>query len=148
MRPLSNLSVVALLGLGVAILAPSSSWAAGPGCDDATAVAAYVSSAVAANLAGAAAIASEETARCPADAAVIATAAVNADPNGSQAIVDAVLAALPPDMRDDDVLTTALTELTGQTGRNPPDPDGGVGAPLIAPFTAGPAHFETTASAH
>lgn len=139
MKALSTLSVAALVGLGVAAFGSVNAQAAGePACDDVGALTAYITAAVIASPETASDIASQQTARCPADAAAIATAAVNADPNGAQGIVDAVIAALPPGDRDNDVLTGAITQLYGFQVPNPPG-HGGVGAPLYANFTDPPA---------
>lgn len=129
------LSIAAVLGLGVATLCAQNARAAGePSCDDVAGLAAYIAQAVTAAPSLAASTASKETARCPADAAAIATAAVNAAPNYSNDIVDAVLAALPDDMKDDPILTAALGELGREGGGAAFDPDR-LGAPLVAPWT-------------
>ncbi len=141
MKTFSSLTVAALVGLGVAAFGAQTGMAAeevaaasAPACDDVAAVAAAITAAVAVNPSQAASIAGKETARCPADAAAIATAAVNADPNGAEDIVDAVLAALPDDLKGNDVLTGAITELAGAAGPNPPDRHD-LGAPLLINWT-------------
>ncbi len=79
-------------------------------------------------------IAGKYTAKFPADAAIIATAAVNAAPNESQDIVDAVLAALPDDMKNDPILTAALGQLASEGGIPAFNPNR-LGAPLVATWT-------------
>lgn len=129
------LSIAVALGVGVATFGAQSARAANePSCDDVAGLTAYITQAVTAAPSLAASIAGKQTARCPADAAAIATAAVNAAPNGSQDIVDAVLAALPDDMKNDSILTGALTELAREGGPAPLNANN-LGAPLIAPWT-------------
>jgi hypothetical protein len=138
-KALSTLSVAVLLGFGAATFGSVTAQAANePACDDVGALTAYITAAVIGSPEKASEIAGQQTARCPADAAAIATAAVNADPNGAQGIVDAVIAALPPGDRDNDVLTGAITQLYGFQGPNPPG-HGGVGAPLFTNWTDPPA---------
>lgn len=132
MKAYLTLSAVALLGF--ATFGAQSARAAEPSCDDVAGLAAYITQQVNQAPSLAATIAGKETARCPADAAAIATAAVNAAPNGSQDIVDAVLAALPDDMKDDPILTGALTELAREGGHPAFDPNR-LGAPLVANWT-------------
>lgn len=132
MKSYLTLSAAALLGF--ATFGAQSARAAEPSCDDVAGLAAYITQQASQAPSLAATIAGKETARCPADAAAIATAAVNAAPNGSQDIVDAVLAALPDDMKDDPILTGALTELAREGGHPAFDPDR-VGAPLVANWT-------------
>ena len=127
-----TLSAAALLGL--AAFGAQSARAAEVSCDDVAGLAASITQAVSQAPSLAATIAGKETARCPADAAAIATAAVNAAPNGSQDIVDAVLAALPDDMKDDPILTGALTELAREGGHGAFNPNS-LGAPLVATWT-------------
>lgn len=105
-----------------------------PDGTDLGALAAFITEQVQAAPSLAATIAGKYTAKFPADAAVIATAAVNAAPNESQDIVDAVLAALPDDMKDDPILTGALTELAREGGHPAFDPSR-LGAPLVAAWT-------------
>ena len=132
MKAYLALSVAAALGF--ATLGAQNARAAEASCDDLAGLTASITQAVAAAPSLAASIAGKETARCPADAAAIATAAVNAAPNGSQDIVDAVLAALPDDMKNDPILTGALTELAREGGHTPLNANN-IGAPLIAPWT-------------
>ena len=132
MKAYLTLSAAALLGL--ATFGTQSARAAEISCDDVAGLAASITQAVSQAPSLAATIAGKETARCPADAAAIATAAVNAAPNGSQDIVDAVLAALPDDMKDDPILTGALTELAREGGHGSFNLSR-LGAPLIAPWT-------------
>jgi hypothetical protein len=124
-----------MLGLGGVTFGAQNARAAGePACNDVAALATYITQTVTAAPSLAASIAGKETARCPADAAAIATAAVNAAPNNSQDIVDAVLAALPDDMKNDPVLTAALGELGSRGGHQAFDPQR-VGTPLVAAWT-------------
>jgi hypothetical protein len=128
-------AVALMLGLGAATLAaPNARAADEPTFTDVAALAAYVTQQVTAAPSLAATIAGRETARYPAYAAAIATAAVNAAPNHAQEIVDAVLAALPDDMKNDPILTAALGEL-GSEGGIPAFNPARLGAPLIAPWT-------------
>ncbi len=133
MKAYLALSVAAVLGFS-SLGAQSARAANEPSCDDLAGLTAAITQAVTAAPSLAASIAGKETARCPADAAAIATAAVNADPNGSQDIVDAVIAALPDDMKNDPILTGALTELAREGGHTPLNANN-IGAPLIAPWT-------------
>jgi hypothetical protein len=129
------LAVALMLGLGVAAFGAQNARAADePSFTDVTALAAYITQQVVAAPSLAAQIAGRETARYPAYAAAIATAAVNAAPNYAQDIVDAVLAALPDDMKNDPILTAALGEL-GREGGHPAFDPTRLGAPLIAPWT-------------
>ena len=132
MKAYLTLSAAALLGH--ATFGTQSARAAETSCDDVAGLAASITQAVSQAPSLAATIAGKETARCPADAAAIATAAVNAAPNGSQDIVDAVLAALPDDMKDDPILTGALTELAREGGHGAFNPNS-LGAPLVATWT-------------
>lgn len=131
MRAYLALSVAAALGFSAF---GAQNARAEASCDDLAGLTASITQSVTAAPSLAASIAGKETARCPADAAAIATAAVNAAPNGSQDIVDAVLAALPDDMKNDPILTGALTELAREGGHTPLNANN-IGAPLIAPWT-------------
>jgi hypothetical protein len=131
----ARLALVVAGMLGFAVLGGQYAQAAiEPDGTNLPALAAYITEQVQAAPSLAATIAGKYTAKFPADAAVIATAAVNAAPNQSQDIVDAVLAALPDDMKDDPVLTGALTELAREGGHPAFNPSS-LGAPLIATWT-------------
>lgn len=129
------LALVVAGTLGIATLGGQYARAATePDGTDLPALAAYITEQVQGAPSLAPTIAGKYTAKFPADAAVIATAAVNAAPNESQDIVDAVLAALPDDMKDDPVLTGALTELAREGGHGAFNPNS-LGAPLVATWT-------------
>jgi hypothetical protein len=106
----------------------------GPSCDDAVGLAAVITQVLTANPGRGGDVAAAATRRCPEDAAVIATVAVNADPNAATDIVQAVLAALPDEDKNNDVLTSALWQL-GYQPAQPPGPGHYPGPVLVAPWT-------------
>jgi hypothetical protein len=145
------LSSAALAGIGILVAVPTvmaqnrggshvtlpsavAKTVGSPACDDATGLAAAITSAIGANPGLAASIAGAAAERCPTDAALIATAAVNASPNAANAVVDAVIDALPEKDKDNEILTSAIIPLSNLQPPNAPGPDG-VNAPLKAPWT-------------
>jgi hypothetical protein len=163
-KALSHLSAAALLSAGLvlgaadAMAAPGASdgvptvalppavaamiYAPAPG--DIGGLVAAITAAINANPNLAPQIAAAATARDPADAAAIATAAVNASPNSAIAIVDAVLAQLPDQDKNNDILTSAIIPLAGNQPPGAPGPTG-YDAPLKAPWTD-PKHGVATIS--
>ena len=70
---------------------------------------------------------------------------MNASPNSAIAIVDAVLAQLPDEDKNNDILTSAIIPLAGTQPPGAPTPDG-YDAPLKAPWTDPKQGLATTAS--
>lgn len=104
-------------------------------CDDVTGITSMITQVLTATPDMGVDLAASLTQRCPEDAAAIATAAVNADPNAATDIVYAIIAALPEQDRDNPLITTAITPLGRFQPPAPPGPGSYPDAPLIAPWT-------------
>jgi hypothetical protein len=138
---------VGLLGLVAAVVTPAIAADLSPAIvaalnapavDDATGLAGAITVVLTANPGLGADVAGYATRRSPENAAVIATAAVNADPNAALEIIRAVLAALPDKDKGNDVLTGSIMALADLQPPNAPGPGHYPDAPLVATWTDPP----------